>query len=189
MEQLYIIECAVRRKAEYYKCGQCGKEFLRRVNASHPKKYCSKKCHEISRKKRITVYCYNCNKEIERTSSRLKLARHGFYFCSRACKEEAQKLGGKCPEIRPAHFGTGNGEYSYRELMQEEIKQGCIDCSIKTEYLLTVHHKDGNRQNNKKSNLEVTCGNCHKKRHLCLKNGKWTFWTKALTPRDMLEKL
>ena len=50
--------------------------------------------------------------------------------------------------------------------MKEEIKLGCIDCSNKTEYILTVHHKDGIRQNNKKENLEVVCSNCHIKRHL-----------------------
>jgi len=189
MEQLYITESGEKRKAEYHKCKLCEKEFLRRKNASKPKKYCSKKCHEISRKNRVIVYCFNCNKKIERTPSKLKLAKHGFYFCSRKCKEEAQKLGGKCPEIRPAHFGTGTGEYSYRDLMKEEIKLGCVDCLIKIEYLLMVHHVDGNRINNKKNNLEVVCGNCHKKRHLYKKEGKWVYWTQILTPRDLLKTL
>jgi len=189
MENLFIIESGRKRKAEKHICICCKKEFLRRKNAPKPKKYCSKNCHEISRTNRIKVNCSNCGREIERTPSKLKLAKHGFYFCDRECKEEAQKLGGKCPEIRPAHFGTGTGEYSYRESMKEEIKLGCVDCSNKITYLIAVHHKDGDRKNNNKSNLEVVCKNCHAKRHLFFKDGEWHFWTQALTPREMLSKI
>lgn len=189
MENLYVLESGRRRKAEKHVCEQCEKEFLRRKNAPSPKKYCSKKCHEVSRKNRIIVKCTNCGKNVEKKISQLKKAKHGFYFCNRDCKEEAQKLGGKCPQIRPAHFGTGTGVHSYRSAMKEEIKAGCIDCFNKTEYLLVVHHKDGDRQNNKKENLEVVCRNCHIKRHLYLKNGEWCFWSSSLTPREMLISL
>ena len=189
MEQLYIIESGIKRKAEYHSCEYCGKEFLRRKNASRPKKYCCKKCHEISRKNRIIVQCSNCGKDIEKKVSQLKNAKHGFYFCNRKCKEEAQKLGGNCPSIRPSHFGTGTGEHSYRDKMKKELMLGCIDCGIKEDYLLLVHHKDGNRQNNKKENLEVVCRNCHAKRHLYLKDGKWCFHTASITPRDILLKI
>lgn len=189
MEDLYITECGLKRKAEKHTCEQCGREFLRRKKVLRPKKYCSKNCHDVSRKNRIIVQCSNCGKDIERTVSKLALPKHGFYFCDRACKEEAQKLGGKCPEIRPAHFGTGTGEYNYRELMKEELKLGCVDCSNKLQYILTVHHKDGIRQNNEKDNLEVVCANCHMKRHLYLKDGEWCFWSAVLTPREMLSTL
>ena len=189
MESLCIIESGIKRKAEKHCCGHCKKEFLRRKNASKPKKYCCKKCHEESSRNRAIVKCTNCDKKIERTLSQLRSVKHGFHFCDRKCKEEAQKLGGKCPEIRPAHFGTGTGEHSYRESMKEEIKLGCVDCSNKTYFVLLVHHKDGIRQNNKKENLEVVCRNCHAKRHLYLKDGKWCFWTAVLTPREMLANI
>ena len=189
MDQLYVLESGIKRKAEKHYCKYCEKEFLRRKNVVNPQKYCSKKCREIGSRKRIIVKCSNCGKDVERTPSKLKLAKHGFHFCDRNCKEEAQKLGGKCPEIRPPHFGTGTGEHNYRELMKEEIKAGCIDCFNKTKYLLIVHHKDGNRQNNKKENLEVVCRNCHTKRHLYLKNDEWCFWSVSLTPREMMVKL
>jgi len=189
MEQLYIIESGIKRRAEKHSCNYCKKEFLRRKNASKLKKYCSKKCYEVSRKNRIIVKCANCGKNVEKKISQLKKAKHGFYFCNRDCKEEAQKLNGKCPQIRPAHFGTGTGEHSYRYLMKEELKLGCIGCFIKEKYLMVVHHKDGNRTNNDKENLEVVCDNCHKKRHLYNKNGEWIFLSKVLTPRELLNKL
>ena len=189
MEDLYIIESGKKRKAEKHNCEYCKNEFLRRKKANTLRKYCSRKCSELNRRKRITVKCTNCGNSIEKKISQLKNAKHGFYFCNRECKEEAQKIDGKCPEIRPDHYGTGTGEHHYRESMEEEIKLGCVDCSNKTEYLLTVHHIDGNRQNNKKENLEVVCHNCHTKRHLYFKDDKWIFWTHHITPRDMLDKL
>ena len=189
MEQLYFIESGCKRKAEKHICEYCGKEFLRRQKVTRPKKYCSIKCARTNSRKTIEVKCYNCGKTIKRSPSKLKMARHGFYFCGRKCKEEAQKLEGKCPEIRPAHFGTGSGENHYRELMKEEMKLGCISCNETNGYLLVVHHKDGNRQNNIKSNLEVVCSNCHRKRHLYLKDGEWCFWTMKITPRELLHTI
>jgi len=189
MEILYVIESGVRRKAEKHNCEYCNKEFLRKKKKKKSQKYCCIKCSRKGSRNRVIVRCTNCNKEIERKVSQLKLAKHGFYFCNRECKEEAQKLGGKCPEIRPDHFGTGTGEHSYRDHMREEIKLGCVDCFNKIEYLLNIHHIDGNRKNNKKENLEVTCSNCHKKRHLHLKDGNWSYWTRVLTPREILKDL
>ncbi len=188
MEDLYVIESGKRRKAEKHDCEHCKKEFLRRKKATTLRKYCSRKCCELGKRKRITVKCANCGNNIEKKVSQLKNVKHGFYFCNRECKEEAQKLGGNCPQIRPAHFGTGTGVHSYRSLMKEDIKIGCVDCFNKTEYLLIIHHIDGDRQNNKKENLEVVCRNCHTKRHLYLKDGKWIFWTSHITPREMLNQ-
>lgn len=189
MEKLYVLESGIKRKAEKHNCEYCKKEFLRRKNASSPKKYCSKKCHEINRKNRVIVNCANCNKPVEKIASKLKLVKHGFHFCNRKCKEEAQKLGGKCPQIRPAHFGTGNGRWLTKNLIKNKKNPICVGCGERKRYLLLTHHKDGDRDNNKEDNLEIVCSNCHMKRHLHLKNGKWQYWTQALTSREMLNKL
>ena len=55
---------------------------------------------------------------------------------------------------------------SYRKLKKEK----CTDCGIEDKRLLIVHHKDGNRKNNKESNLVTLCWNCHFKAH----NYNWT---------------
>jgi len=189
MEQLFIMESGEKRRAEKHSCKYCRKEFLRRKNASKPKKYCNKKCHDISRKNRITVYCYNCNNKIERPPSKLKNSKYGFHFCSRKCKEKSQSLKGNCPEIRPSHYGTSQGREIYRKLIKNHINPVCEGCSEDKEYLLEVHHKDKDRTNNVMENFEIICKNCHVKRHLYLKNGKWVFSFFHLTPREMLDKL
>ncbi len=190
MENLYVLESGRKRKAEKHNCGFCGEEFLRRKNASSPKKYCSKKCHKKSRKNRIIVKCTNCGKEVEKIASKLKNAKHGFHFCDRICKEEAQKLGGKCPDIRPTHYGTSlNDREKYRRWISKQENPICCDCKETKRYLLVVHHKDGDRNNNEENNFEIVCWNCHIKRHLYLKEGIWSYWGQMLTPREILVTL
>jgi len=133
------------------------------------------------------MICDNCSKEFWRLPKRNK-GKHNKYFCCRKCKDLAQRINGSCPEIRPKHYGTGNGKNNYRELVLK-AKSKCAGCGTKENYLLEVHHKDGNRENNLINNLEIVCGNCHKKRHLKFQNGKWKFCLKVLTPRRMLNKI
>ncbi|MBR9705544.1 hypothetical protein GOV14_00775 [Candidatus Pacearchaeota archaeon] len=190
MEQVYIMECGIRRKAEEHNCEKCSKEFLRRINVTSPKKYCSTNCRDKARTNKIEVQCFNCGKKVLKQPSKLKNSKHGFHFCGRKCKEEAQKLEGKCPEIRPDHYGTSlNDRERYRRWISEQENPICCDCEETKRYLLVVHHRDGNRNNNEENNFEIVCWNCHIKRHLYLKNGIWSFWGQMLTPRDMLSKL
>ena len=62
----------------------------------------------------------------------------------------------------PNHpFWTG-GEDAYRRiLLGTKIPVRCVKCGYKNERVLVVHHKDGNRKNNKLKNLEWLCRNCH----------------------------
>lgn len=49
---------------------------------------------------------------------------------------------------------------------------------------------DSNKNNNKKENLEVVCGNCHIKRHLKIdKLGKLSYHPLSLTDRNSLKDL
>jgi hypothetical protein len=62
-------------------------------------------------------------------------------------------------------------------------------CGDRRKYLLCVHHKDGDTENNIADNLEIVCWNCHIKRHLKLVNKEWVYCSSALTPRHFLESL
>jgi len=184
-QELWIIECGHRRRAKISICEYCNKEFLKRISNSTKRKYCSKNCAVLAQENKIILCCYNCKKEIKKTPSKLKNSKHGYHFCSRACKEESQKLGGNCPEIRPPHYGT-SGIGFYKEYIEKHPNITCVGCRESKRYLLVVHHIDGNRLNNIENNLEVVCYNCHAIRHLCFKNGEWTKSSSSLTPRDQL---
>lgn len=68
----------------------------------------------------------------------------------------------------PPHFGTAK-VVDYRALFEQKefVCSRCgydeFSCSV------DIHHIDGNRENNDKSNLIPYCANCHKALH----GGKW----------------
>lgn len=183
---LWIIESGIKRRAEKHTCEYCKKEFLRRKNGK--KRFCSNICGYESHKKKVIVICFNCGKRIETTPSKLKNSKHGFHFCGRKCKEESQSLKGNCPDIRPPHYGTSEGRELYKNLIKNTKNPVCNGCGEDTDFLLQVHHIDGNRNNNVEENLEIVCANCHVKRHLKQTNKFWIFSTKNLTPRDVINE-
>jgi len=55
---------------------------------------------------------------------------------------------------------------------------------------LQIHHKNGDRENDTRSNLEFVCKLCHATRHLKLNtNGQWEHDTSTLTSLDLLAML
>jgi hypothetical protein len=176
-----------RRRGKISTCQTCEKNFIQRKSGN--KKYCSIECKGRGSRHKIELSCFSCGKKIHKQPSKLKNSKHGFYFCNRECKEEAQSLKGNCPEIRPDHYGTSEGREVYRNLIKNSDHPVCEGCGEETIYLLQVHHKDKDRTNNERENFEIVCANCHIKRHLYLKDGKWCFSFFYLTPRDMLLKL
>lgn len=59
---------------------------------------------------------------------------------------------------------------AYTRLAFTKFKKQCNRCKIKDLRVLIVHHKDRNRNNNKLTNLEILCCNCHQIEHLKNKN-------------------
>ena len=184
---IYIMESGIKRKAEQVNCKQCGKKFIKRLNKT--RKYCSRICASSSKNKNVELQCKSCGKTFLRTKSALKKSKHKIYFCTKQCKDYSQTFQGNCKEIWPNRYGTG--KYSYRWIITKSKNPLCIGCKESKSYLLSVHHIDGNRNNNPidGSNWEIVCGNCHIKRHLKLKNGKWQYDSNHLTPKKYLKKL
>ena len=175
------------RKLILTHCLDCGCEISHRPNK--PKTRC-RKCFYIFRTQanRIEVNCTHCGKPKFIKKSSLKNSKHQMYFCNRECKETAQSLAGKCDIIRPSHYGASNGKHLWKILINNATK--CESCPEIKKYLLQIHHKDGDRENNVEENLEVVCCNCHAKRHLKLdENNEWGYDTDCLTPRDMINKV
>lgn len=187
MQEYLVEKNGVRRKAEQYSCEVCGEKFLRRLKPSkgnEKKRFCSQKCAHEFRSTRVEVECFQCGTKFKRAQSRIIKNKHNCNFCSRKCKDYAQSLSGNCVDIRPSHYG--NGERSYNERAFRDFPNECCECKEKRKYMLSVHHKDGDRENPSLENLEIVCYNCHSKRHLKLTSEGWVFDNKSLTPREKL---
>lgn len=133
-------------------------------------KFCSKKCSGQYKSSHIipkpsNVECAQCAKAFYKSKSKLENSKSGLYFCSRICKDTAQKIGG-IKEIMPPHYGLGNGKFSYREDAISAFGARCNRCDYDKNIAgIVVHHKDRNRENNSLDNLEVLCATCHMVEH------------------------
>lgn len=189
----YIEKNGRRRKAILSNCDNCGISFPARLVKGIPQKCCSDFCRKEKkvRESKIKLVCNHCgttfSRDKGRQAQREKVNKTDLVFCSRKCKEKAQSLESSFPELRPSHYGTSN---CYREIAKRELEPCCVDCNLRAIQFLVVHHKDGDRTNNVKENLEVVCTLHHTLRHLILLNsGEWLFSTRALTPRELLPEL
>lgn len=191
MEEVKFFDGSNNRIGVKVNCPICQKEFVTRKDLLHKNKCCSKKCQGKNRTFNNTteVNCSWCNKSYRRKNSKFGINKTTYTFCTRQCKDLAQKLGG-IEDIMPDHYGTGNravGISDYKRYNLDITK--CTSCVENRYYLLCVHHIDGNRKNNNTSNLEVVCYNCHAKRHLTTKNGRLVVNFNYLTDKDKLKEL
>jgi len=64
------------------------------------------------------------------------------------------------------HPNWTGGEFASRGILERSNKKmTCVHCGIIDKRVLTVHHKDINRKNNKIKNLIWLCQNCHHLAH------------------------
>ena len=116
--------------------------------------------------------CAFCKEEFSRPPSKMNRSKSGLNFCSRECKDKAQRIGG-IKAIHPAHYGTTKADY--RSIVERD---GGIEKCERCDYdefpeILEIHHKDRDRTNNERENLEVLCPNCHAIDHLKHKDGRF----------------
>lgn len=133
-------------------CKICSKTFSVISCRGKTAKFCSRPCYNKSLRGRGSVEhsCLHCQKKFWDSPCKLRK------FCSKACVGKSNK-------------DTWNPAFTtVRKAMDSrgQIKS-CNRCGYSEEpRILGVHHKDRNRKNNKKTNLEVLCPNCHSLEHL-----------------------
>lgn len=152
-----------RRKLYPHVCELCETVTYVPKNRLRDRRYCSTRCAQLGQRKRVGLVCAHCGKEFERAASKDgRYTKSGLTFCSRSCKDNAQRIGG-LTEIQPSHYGSGIRNYRIKALRQERPR--CAECGY-DEYIemLDVHHRDGKRDNNFLENLEVLCVWCHARR-------------------------
>lgn len=148
-------------------CQHCCKTFeAREADIKRNRaKFCSIACGNKSRVKSHdpNEICASCHLPIYVQDSRRRGSKSGLYFCSRTCKDFAQRIGG-IAEIQPDHYGTG-----YLAKAWNNFPHKCNRCGYdELPAILDVHHKDHDHQNNSLANLELLCPNCHAIEHRIL---------------------
>jgi hypothetical protein len=141
-------------------CIQCKKEFY--VKPFWIKKgkgkYCSLNCKYLGSRKGSYVKCSICQKEVYRKQNKYEHSKSGKFFCGKSCQTKWRNQ----EFIGPKHANWKNGRYSYRSVLgRNKIVQMCILCKATDKRILSIHHIDQNRLNNKVSNLAWLCYNCH----------------------------
>ncbi len=161
---------------------QAEPRYLKRGQGKTCSKQCGIKLSAALRTKNQApnVVCALCGEGFYLSASKIRASKSGLFFCTRAHKDEAQKIGG-IEAIMPPHYGTGNGLYDYRKRAFNNLPNECAVCGW-NEYpdVLEVNHKDVNRSNNDLSNLEILCPTHHQVFHYLDGSGRWA------SRRDML---
>jgi len=160
-------------------CLNCGTEFnapQKEVNRGYGK-YCSRSCSakHIRNPKQLNTKCDNCGKEFYKSGWRKSQSKSGYHFCSRKCKDEAQRVESHLKNFNPPFYEEGSDCAStYRAIAFRNKEHKCTICGYKEVIeVLVVHHIDQNRSNNSMSNLEILCPTCHEVKHFKTKTGRW----------------
>ena len=156
------IECrADARKRPKRKCQQCETMYRPRNTTQ---KFCSHECSAASMRADKRVACKVCGVEFERPHGKPRL------YCSRSCSMKARMSGmaHSYTELQPRTFDAVDGwrttqdgylckRISGKQILQHRlVMEQVIGRPLKpTE---RVHHKNGDRQDNRPENLELWTG-------------------------------
>lgn len=119
------------------------------------------------RKPAPVKFCRHCEKRLVRKRINGRLEDYGTFKRRLHCDMECMAKG-MMMEIPT--------EFAISKRAEKEKLDYCEECGSPGPYL-GVHHKDGNRQNNEKENLETLCASCHAKLH-------WQTTRRGLPLRD-----
>lgn len=162
-------------------CKFCKKEYFAEKREINRGKgiFCSHSCSSLFYhknkeviKKIPNVKCANCKKDFYKSKLKQKNSKSGLFFCCRACKDKAQRIGG-IKEIQPNHYTNKLRSTSHKGLIKR-IKgiNFCEKCGYNKHIeILQIHHKDRDRNNGDLENLIVLCPNCHLWEHYTVKDG------------------
>lgn len=171
-------------------CRSCEKVFEARQKELNRGfgKYCSIGCSNRSRKKqpRPNVECALCGTAFFKKEAHKAGSKSGLFFCCRAHKDIAQRIGG-LEAIQPGHYGLGGSHKTYRKIAFRAHGKICNRCEYEgVPGVLEVHHVNRDRSNNAPENLEVLCPTCHRVEHFQKGDGPFNRGTGSSSNGKML---
>jgi hypothetical protein len=139
-------------------CQTCSKTIYAPKHVN--RRFCDKTCRGLSERTRVEKKCSWCATMFTLSPHRVGKTKSGLYFCSRGCKDRAQRLDG-FSELHPSHYGTGkSGAYRLRAIKAYGAR--CSSCGYHQDVrMLDVDHINGDRANGDVRNLQVLCVWCH----------------------------
>lgn len=144
-------------------CSYCNQEFdLRISKRKFQKHFCNIDCkRKYDDQNKIILNCDWCHQEFKKRKCKLQWSKSGLFFCTKKCKDRAQKLDG-LKQLHPPHYGTST-KIDYRQIYKNTGKDIiCKRCGYNEfESCVHIHHIDKNRENNNIENLIPLCANCH----------------------------
>jgi hypothetical protein len=155
-------------------CEYCKKTVMKEVkyvnyNIKHGyKNYCSSTCGNSDKYSSVHTNCSTCGKEIDVYKSVMKRSKSGKVFC---CRSHAASYSNTLKRDR-SHWNYKGGASSYRSLALNIYPSKCSVCGYDMVDILEVHHKNGNRENNDPSNLDILCPTHHKEYSYGVRNYK-----------------
>jgi len=169
-------------------CLCCNKSFERTASRAVYAKYCSKSCTSKGTSQKSQIICHICSSPFEVINHRKNTAK----YCSNKCRLIQRRTGfkeeRKCiyckatfsvPKSRKKKYCSlqcfhkekiDKGQVSFSAARASLKKSGLIKKCERCGYgdhthILGIHHKDRDRKNNDRSNLEILCPNCHSLEH------------------------
>lgn len=145
-------------------CLRCSKEFL--SGGQKNKKYCSVVCYHpttFDPKIKIKV-CPYCNNSFEIPKHRKRT------YCSVSCFA-------KCLAEKNIKTRHNKGLYTPKEGKKILLEKygGCQKCGWKdVPGVFEIHHMDHNKKNNRLTNFELLCANCHARHHYETGTGRFS---------------
>lgn len=134
-------------------------------------RFCSISCSSSRQRswtKQHNVKCSYCKKDFYKNSGRRAASKSGHFFCCRAHRDAALRIGESAiVAIQPFQYrGKKEPAFEYRDYAFNHKAMKCNRCNFDSNLkILVVHHKDRNRKNNTLENLEILCPNCHATEH------------------------